>query len=179
MNGSNLGIHLLGNETHGGYFVERHYGNYLFFPGQIEKVNNSFLQSKGGVYKQFETNLNISAVHEQLFRTYGASLVSEVEAFHNAVRIELYPTEFKDEQLRPCVYGFVLKQRDSKVLFLHEDILLQENHMKFLSDKFDVGKFEEFVERQDISWFFFSNYENINHLQREEFKNSQISYQLF
>lgn len=167
-----FGIHQIEiDKNHSCYFVERPFGNYLFFPDFIKEKNDDFYKQKGGVYKQFlESHTHLNDIHGHFFYKFGAQAVihSQVELFHEKVAIERAGIDFDEVSIDFESHGSAkwvsFKQKEKLVYIMGNDFYLTSDKKIFQSKSDKTIEWLTLFDEMNVNYIFFCHFEKKGHL---------------
>ncbi len=169
----NLGVHkITKNSNSTAYFVQRSFGNYLIYPDALASIDVDFLKSRGGVYKQFISKVElISLAQVQVFIKFGASAVvgaDQKDKETDSMPIEVYGEGFKDPSIKLNIASFgasywMMKQKDKKVIFLSPELYFDKDEIVLLKGKDISEDFYTYFESIGASYLFFTEHHEESH----------------
>ncbi len=168
-----IGIHQVEiDKHHSCYFVERPFGNYLFFPDFMTSKNDDFFISKSGIYKLYlESNTHINDLHGHLFTKFGASAVihSQSELFHEKLPIERAGIDFDDVSIQFQSHGsckwIVFTQKEQKVFIMGNDFNLKSDNRIFQNEEDKTDHWLDIFIEKKVNFIFFCHFEKSGHLE--------------
>lgn len=178
-----LGIHQFKiDNNYSCYLLERPFGNFLVFIDLLEEINHDFLQSKGGIYKQFiESSESINLIHSQLFKRYGCSVIGafQVEQFSKLSPIERYGIDYVDPQVQLMSHGeakwMEIYQKETNVIIMGNSFCLKFGNRISQAGKDQTNKWMNTFNQKNVKYVFFCHFETQGHLEL----NKSFSFNIF